>query len=132
MSGPEVIETAHGVEEFDSRDRGLVWRTTGAKHRYLLGDVDVLVKDDIASFRDAILSALTQSVPLTLEALEARHQQLVERFNDFSGSVDAPEMWRKLGVADAEGMPALDVESFLSRTSPYRHARAGSSAALDK
>ncbi|MCB2666368.1 biotin-independent malonate decarboxylase subunit beta, partial [Listeria monocytogenes] len=29
MSGPEVIETANGVEEFDSRDRALVWRTTG-------------------------------------------------------------------------------------------------------
>ena len=29
MSGPEVIESSHGVEEFDSRDRALVWRTTG-------------------------------------------------------------------------------------------------------
>jgi hypothetical protein len=35
MSGPEVIETAGGVEEFDARDRALVWRTTGGKHRYL-------------------------------------------------------------------------------------------------
>ena len=35
MSGPEVIEASHGVEEFDSRDRALVWRTTGGKHRYL-------------------------------------------------------------------------------------------------
>lgn len=25
MSGPEVIEASHGVEEFDSRDRALVW-----------------------------------------------------------------------------------------------------------
>ena len=35
MSGPEVIEASHGVEEFDSRDRALVWRTTGGKHRWL-------------------------------------------------------------------------------------------------
>src|SRR5665213_1029133 len=41
LSGPEVIETAHGVEEFDSRDRALVWRTLGGKHRYLTGDCDV-------------------------------------------------------------------------------------------
>jgi malonate decarboxylase beta subunit len=34
MSGPEVIETAGGVEEFDARDRALVWRVTGGKHRY--------------------------------------------------------------------------------------------------
>jgi malonate decarboxylase beta subunit len=38
MSGPEVIEASHGVDEFDSRDRALVWRTTGGKHRWLTGD----------------------------------------------------------------------------------------------
>ena len=37
VSGPEVIETNRGVEEFDSRDRALVWRTMGGKHRRLLG-----------------------------------------------------------------------------------------------
>ncbi len=40
MSGPEVIEASHGVEEFDARDRALVWRTTGGKHRWLCGDCD--------------------------------------------------------------------------------------------
>ena len=58
MSGPEVIETSHGVEEFDSRDRALVWRTTGGKHRYLIGDCDALVDDDIAAFRAAAIAAL--------------------------------------------------------------------------
>lgn len=29
LSGPEVIETVKGVEEFDSKDRALVWRVTG-------------------------------------------------------------------------------------------------------
>ena len=43
MSGPEVIETTHGVEEFDSRDRALVWRTTGGKHRYMLGNCDAVL-----------------------------------------------------------------------------------------
>ena len=54
LSGPEVIETARGVEEFDSRDRALVWRTVGGKHRYLLGDCDRLVDDDIGEFRAAL------------------------------------------------------------------------------
>src|SRR5690606_14263815 len=40
MSGPEVIEASHGVEEYDARDRALVWRTTGGKHRWLCGDCD--------------------------------------------------------------------------------------------
>jgi phosphoribosyl-dephospho-CoA transferase len=31
VSGPEVIETNKGVEEFDSTDRGLVWRITGGR-----------------------------------------------------------------------------------------------------
>src|SRR5206468_532534 len=53
MSGPEVIEASHGVEEFDARDRGLVWRTTGGKHRYLTGDCDELVDDDVDAFRVA-------------------------------------------------------------------------------
>ena len=33
LSGPDVIETVAGVEEFDARDRALVWRVTGGKHR---------------------------------------------------------------------------------------------------
>ena len=42
LSGPDVIETTMGVEEFDSNDRALVWRTVGGKHRYLLGEVQHL------------------------------------------------------------------------------------------
>src|SRR5574343_1498875 len=53
LSGPEVIETVAGVEEFDAKDRALVWRVTGGKHRYLLGDCAELVEDDIASFAEA-------------------------------------------------------------------------------
>ena len=41
MSGPEVIEASHGVDEFDSRDRALVWRTIGAP---LAHGCDVLVE----------------------------------------------------------------------------------------
>ena len=33
VSGPEVIETNKGVEEFDSKDRALVWRITGGRTR---------------------------------------------------------------------------------------------------
>ena len=45
VSGPEVIETNRGVEEFDSKDRALVWRTMGGKHRRLLGGADAFVDD---------------------------------------------------------------------------------------
>ncbi len=73
LSGPEVIETVAGVEEFDARDRALVWRTVGGKQRYLLGEAQRLVPDDIAAFRAAALEALTLSSSFDLSALEAEH-----------------------------------------------------------
>src|SRR5207253_7126401 len=79
MSGPEVIEASHGVDEFDSRDRALVWRTTGGKHRWLTGDCDVLVEDDVAAFRAAAIEALDASAPVTLQRLEAEHALLTAR-----------------------------------------------------
>ena len=65
ISGPEVIETNMGVEEFDSRDRPLVWRTTGGKSRRLLGGADAYAEDNIESFRDAAIGCLTESQPST-------------------------------------------------------------------
>jgi malonate decarboxylase beta subunit len=79
MSGPEVIEASFGVEEFDSRDRALVWRTTGGQHRFESGDCDVLVEDDVAAFRAAAIDALGASKPLTLARLEAEHTLLTAR-----------------------------------------------------
>lgn len=84
MSGPEVIEASHGVEEFDSRDRALVWRTTGGRHRYESGDCDVLVDDDVQAFRAAAIAAITSrgtSKPLTLTTLEAEHALLDARLH---------------------------------------------------
>src|SRR5439155_2212614 len=69
LSGPEVIETARGVEEFDSRDRARVWRTVGGKHRYLLGDCSALVDDSVEAFRGAIAGAIRAGDRLDLDAL---------------------------------------------------------------
>lgn len=103
MSGPEVIETVRGVEEFDSRDRALVWRVTGGKHRYLLGEVDALVDDDIAAFRAAATAGLDTRGGLSLEEIEHEHARLTERWRRFGKCSDAPEIWRALGVpADAD------------------------------
>ncbi|KQV96947.1 biotin-independent malonate decarboxylase subunit beta [Rhizobacter sp. Root1221] len=115
MSGPEVIEASHGVEEFDSRDRALVWRTTGGKHRWLTGDCDALVDDDVAAFRTAAIAALDGSAPLTLAALEDEHALLAARLDalpvDTGGGDDATLLWRALGVAEAERVPELDVDA---------------------
>ena len=108
MSGPEVIESSYGVEEFDSRDRALVWRTTGGKHRYLTGDCDVLVDDDIAAFRAAALEALASQRAVTLESMEQEHALLAERLDRFGQCTDSAQVWQALGIADARAVPELD------------------------
>lgn len=113
MSGPEVIEASHGVEEFDARDRALVWRTTGGKHRWLTGDCDVLVEDDVVAFRQAAIDALARRRPLSLDALEAEHALLAARWRDAPeagpGEDDALALWRQLGVADPAAVPDAEV-----------------------
>jgi len=113
MSGPEVIEASHGVDEFDARDRALVWRTTGGKHRWLSGDCDALVDDDVQAFRDAALAALARHRPVTLESLQAEHALLAARLallpEGLDGDEEAITLWQRLGVADAARVPALDV-----------------------
>src|SRR6478752_6353051 len=76
VSGPEVIETNRGVEEFDSKDRALVWRTMGGKHRRLLGSAEVFVDDNVQGFRDAALELLGLVGTYDLGRLKAEHARL--------------------------------------------------------
>ncbi|MFN3988016.1 MAG: biotin-independent malonate decarboxylase subunit beta [Rhodocyclaceae bacterium] len=124
MSGPEVIETVRGVEEFDSRDRALVWRVTGGKHRYLLGEVDALVADDMAAFRGAALARLESAATFSLEAVESEHEQLAERWAAFSSADDAPPIWREMGVAAPEMVPLLEAEAFVTMADECRRTLA--------
>jgi malonate decarboxylase beta subunit len=115
MSGPEVIESSHGAGEFDSRDRALVWRTTGGKHRWLTGDCDALVEDDPAAFRAAAIAALNVHRPMTLAALQ-QESMLLQRRTDVDGeNADAFELWTLLGVPDAQAVPDLDADAVRAR-----------------
>ena len=118
MSGPEVIEASHGVEEFDSRDRALVWRTTGGKHRWLMGDCDDLVEDDVAEFRAAAIAALDRHHPLTLATLEAEHALLAQRLHDAPPGADALALWRQQGIDDAARVPDLDARQVRALRTP--------------
>jgi malonate decarboxylase beta subunit len=124
MSGPEVIESANGVEEFDSRDRALVWRTTGGKHRYLLGDCDALVADTIDAFRAEAIAALAAraAMPagLTLEALEQDQALLAQRLERFGALSEPMQIWGALGVAAPGSVPMLDAESFVQTVAGHR------------
>lgn len=114
MSGPEVIEAMYGVDEYDSRDRALVWRTTGGKHRWLIGDCDALVEDDVEAFRMAAIASLNAACPVTLGGLEVEHALLASRMALIGDDVEGDEataLWSRLGVRDAARIGDLDVES---------------------
>lgn len=120
LSGPDVIETVRGVEEFDARDRALVWRVTGGKHRYLIGDAQTLVPDRIAAFADAAATTLDTLVEpqgdAALQALEREHHALAARITAYGDCRDGVEIWRRQGIADPERLPLLDTDAFLAAT----------------
>jgi len=115
LSGPEVIETVRGVEEFDSRDRALVWRVTGGKHRYLIGDAVQLVPDRIDAFGQAARSLIDTHTGSDdpLQALEQAHTRLDARINAYGGCRDGLEVWRLQGIVDADQLPLLETADFL-------------------
>jgi len=116
LSGPDVIETVAGVEEFDARDRALVWRVTGGKHRLLTGDCDALVDDDIAAFRDAAREAIERGVAPapTVASLVAQQRRLETRKRELTGLDDGLDVWRSLGVTDASGVPMLTAQQTMA------------------
>lgn len=116
LSGPEVIETVAGVEEFDSKDRALVWRVTGGKHRYLMGDCAALVEDDIPAFRAGtaeLLADWTEPAPGVAQ-LRAAQQALESRLTAYAAYRDGLQVWAALGVAAPESVPLLDRDSLVA------------------
>ena len=122
VSGPEVIETNKGIEEFDSRDRALVWRTMGGKHRYLIGGADTFVDDDALAFRQAAIAALGRGTRYDVTVLEAEQARLERRLQRFGESEDAVDIWQALGIGDPTEVPALPTDAFLRAATDRENA----------
>jgi len=120
VSGPEVIETNKGVEEFDSRDRALVWRTMGGKHRYLIGAADAYADDTAHAFRDAVTTALERPMALNLDVLRAEQARLETRLKRFGDAHDARDIWRALGIANPDEIPGLPTDAFFEQAVALR------------
>ena len=112
VSGPEVIETASGIEEFDAQDRTLIWRTMGGKHRVLIGEADVLVEDEVAAFRAAILPLLDRPRGLDLATLRNEHVVLGSRLERIGTARDGRDAWASLGVEVPERVSDLTSDEF--------------------
>jgi malonate decarboxylase beta subunit len=114
VSGPEVIETNRGVEEFDSKDRPLVGRTMGGKHRRLIGGADAFADDTVDAFRAAALKLLGLAPALTLDVLKTEQARLQDRLDRFGDCADARDVWANGGVNDVAAVPGLPVDEFVA------------------
>ena len=112
VSGPEVIETNKGVEEFDSQDKALVWSTDGGKNRRLIGGADAFAEDSMQGFRAATKSLMAKAPAFNLETMQAEHERLAARQERLGACDDAVSMWRVLGIKEPEAIRDMDSKSF--------------------
>src|SRR5580693_7225793 len=112
VSGPEVIETNKGVEEFDAQDKALVWSTDGGKNRRLIGGADAFAEDSMEGFRSAAKSLMARVPAFDLETMQAEHERLAARQERFGACDDAVSMWRILGIKEPEAIRDMDSKDF--------------------
>jgi malonate decarboxylase beta subunit len=65
LNGPEVIEEQSGIEEFDSKDRQLIWGVNGGEQRHATGFADYLAEDDVEAIKECIVEAFGRGIPTT-------------------------------------------------------------------
>lgn len=118
LTGPEVIEEVMGKKEFDSSDRALIYRTTGGKQKYILGDCALLVEDSIMAFREAVRDTLAlpyaQIAAMRVigdEALVEEQLELVALAAALKPK-DAMDLWRHYGNPQPEAIPDMDLDTF--------------------
>ena len=120
VSGPEVIETNLGAEEFDSKDRALVWRTMGGKHRRLIGGAEMFVDDTIESFRIAAVKLMRSPRAFDADVLKSEQSRLRQRLDQFGSCADARDIWRMEGVEDSNTVPGMAPDTFIALADKIR------------
>jgi malonate decarboxylase beta subunit len=108
VSGPEVIETNKGVEEFDAQNKALVWSTDGGKNRRLIGGADAFAEDSMDGFRAAAEAVLAKVPSFDLKTMQAEQERLTARQQRLGACDDAVSMWRILGIKDPKAVRDMD------------------------
>lgn len=118
LTGPEVIEQEMGKEEFDSADRALVYRTTGGRHKYVMGDCNFIVDDEIASFRNQLKELAVQPRDSFAQYRRVGTPELVEkqlRLVALAAEMqpdDARYLWSHAGNADPISLASVPLKEF--------------------
>ncbi len=123
LTGPEVIEQEMGKKEFDSKDRALIYRTTGGKHKYIMNDCSFLVKDSIGDFKAKIEEVLKMRYAevakfrsIGSEALIDEQLELIKLATSIKPK-DARDVWAHFGNRNVDKIPDLSTEEFLTLAS---------------
>jgi malonate decarboxylase beta subunit len=122
VSGPEVIETNKGVEEFDAGDKALVWSTDGGKTRRLLGGADTFAEDSMEGFRAAARMLMAKVPAFDLKTMQAEQERLRARQQRFGACDDAVSMWRIIGIKDPEAIRDMDTKTFAALANNIKEA----------
>jgi len=120
LTGPEVIEEEMGKDEFDASDRALVYRTTGGRHKYIMGDCNVLVADSIAAFRSALQDILVKpyaeiAAMSCIGSLEKIQYQL--KLVDLcveTAPTDAKDVWKSAANENPDDLTDMPLDEFLT------------------
>jgi malonate decarboxylase beta subunit len=120
LTGPEVIEEELGKDEFDASDRALVYRTTGGRHKYIMGDCNYLVADSVAAFRESLLKVLAKPYAEIaalgcIGSLEKVESQL--KLVDLcvaTAPKDAKDVWKSAGNQNPEELTDMPLDEFLN------------------
>jgi malonate decarboxylase beta subunit len=122
VSGPEVIETNKGVEEFDAENKALVWSTDGGKNRRLIGGADTFAADSMAGFRAAAKALMAKAPAFDLKTMQAEQERLATRQKRFGACDDAVSMWRILGINEPEAIRDMDSKEFAALANSIKEA----------
>lgn len=119
LTGPEVIEQEMGKDEFDASNKALVYRTTGAKHKYIIQDCNYLVNDTIGDFRTALaevaglpMDQIEKMRRIGTLALVQEQQGLVKLIAEMQPK-DSMDLWKYYGNENPAELPEMKTADFL-------------------
>ncbi len=119
LTGPEVIEQEMGKEEFDASDKSLISRTTGGKHKYIIGDCNMLCEDQVGAFYKSLQTILSLPYEQVCACRRIGSHELVQQQMELVALAaelnpfDAKDVWQYYGNSDPEQLPELETEEFL-------------------
>lgn len=121
LTGPEVIEEEMGKDEFDASDRALVYRTTGGRHKYIMGDCNLLVDDSLKAFRGAVQQLLARPYDEvaalgrigSLEKVEAQLEWV--KLCAEMAPKDSMDVWRYAGNEAPDELVDMPLDVFLQK-----------------